>query len=219
MAYTNQTLNIQRGNMVEVLSEDNHLELLARVINYTGDMITIQDASGQELPAVLYNRDVKLRITQSGASAVILGKICGSTKQFWKVDRLHTTAVSEKREYFRQAVRSGAKVKCLKRSAQAPRLSRGEDFTVCSVLDISAGGILIRSTEPFQLGDRLLITDVHLANEKPFRFPCFVQRTEREFGRGTQFGCQFEPMDQREEDRLLRALFSIQRQEIQKSRG
>lgn len=214
-----QTLNIQKGNMVEVLSEDNHLELLARVINYTGDMITIQDAGGQELPSILYNRDVKLRITQNGVSGVILGKICGSTKQFWKIDRLHTTAVSEKREYFRQAVRCGAKVKCLKRSNQAPRLARGKDFTVCSVLDISAGGILIRSSEPFQLGDQLLITDVRLAGEKPFRFSCFVQRSEREFGRGTQFGCQFVPMDQREEDRLLRALFSVQRQEIQKSRG
>lgn len=219
MANANQTINIEKGNMVEVLSGDNHLELLGRVVNYTGDMISIQDANGQELPSILYNRDVKLRITQNGVSAVILGKICGSTKQFWKIDRLHTTAVSEKREFFRQAVRSGAKVKCLKRSAQAPRLNRGEEPTVCTVLDISAGGILIRSTEPFQLGDQLLITDVHLANEKPFRFTCFVQRTEREFGQGTQFGCQFEPMDQREEDRLLRALFSIQRQEIQKSRG
>lgn len=213
------SLNIQKGNMVEILSGDNHLELLGRVVNYTGDMISIQDASGQELPSVLYNRDVKLRITQNGVSAVILGKICGSTKQFWKIDRLHTTAVSEKREYFRQAVRSGAKVQCLKRSSRAPRLSRGDEPSVCTVLDLSAGGILIRSTEPFQLGDRLLITNVRLANEKPFRFTCFVQRTEKEFGRGAQFGCQFEPMDQREEDRLLRALFAIQRQEIQRSRG
>lgn len=219
MERARKTLNIQPGSIVEVLTEDNRLELLGRVINYTGDMISIQDAQGRELPSVLYNRDMKLRVTQNGVSGIILGKICGSTKQFWKIDRLQKTAVSEKREYFRQVVRTGAKVQCLKRSARAPRLSRGDDPTPCSVLDISAGGILIRCSEPFQLGDRLLVTDVCIGQEKPFRFTCFVQRVENEMGRSGQFGCQFEPMDQREEDRLLRAIFSVQRQEIHKSRG
>lgn len=219
MERATKTLNIQTGSIVEVLTEDNRLELLGRVITYTGDMISIQDAQGRELPSVLYNRDIKLRITQNGVSGIILGKICGSTKQFWKIDRLQKTTVSEKREYFRQVVRTGAKVQCLKRSARAPRLSRGGTTGPCTVLDISAGGILLRCTEPFQLGDRLLLTDVRIGQEKPFRFTCFVQRVENEPGRGWQFGCQFEPMDQREEDRLLRAIFSVQRQEIHKSRG
>lgn len=219
MERTRKTLDIQVGNMVEVLTEDNRLELLARVVNYTGDIISIQDAQGRELPSVLYNRDVKLRISQNGVSGIILGKICGSTKNFWKIDRLQKTTVAEKREYFRQAARLKARVKCLKRSAQAPRLSRGVDFTSCSVLDISAGGILIRSSEPFQPGDYLLISDLRIGEEQPFRLTCYVQRVENKLGRDAQFGCQFEPLDQREEDRLLRAIFSIQRQEIQKSRG
>lgn len=219
MGRASDMLIIQPGNMVEVLTEDNRLELLGRVMNYTGDMITIQEAQGQDLLPVLYNRDVKMRITQNGVSCIILGKICGSTNKFWKIDRLQKTAVSEKREFFRQVVRTGAKAQCLKRSARAPRLSRGVNPSPCSVLDISAGGILIRSSEPFQLGDCLQVTDVRIGDERPFRFICYVQRVENELGRGAQFGCQFEPMDQREEDRLLRAIFSIQRKEIQKSRG
>lgn len=219
MKRAKQTLNIQAGNMVEVLTGDNRLELLARVVDYTGDVISVQDAQGRELPTVLYNRDVKLRINQNGVSGIILGKICGSTKNFWKIDRLQKMTVSEKREYFRQATLLKAKVQCLRRSAHAPRLSRGVDPTVCSVLDLSAGGILIRSSEPFQVGDCLLVSDLRIGAEKPFRFVCRVQRVENELGRAAQFGCQFEPMDQREEDRLLRAIFSIQRQEIQKTRG
>lgn len=219
MERTTKTLNIQTGSIVEVLTQDNRLEVLGRVIAYTGDMISIQDAQGRDLPSVLYNRDVKLRIMQNGVSGIILGKICGSTRQFWKIDRLQKTTVSEKRENFRQVVRTGAKVQCLQRSTKAPRLSRGQDPSTCSVLDISTGGILFRSTEPFQLGDRLLLTDVRIGQEKPFRFTCFVLRVENVPGRGWQFGCQFESMDQREEDRLLRAIFSVQRQEIHKSRG
>lgn len=218
MPRPNPMPDVQPGTIVEILAPDNRLEILSRVVNYTGDMITIQDAQGGDLPPVVYNRDVKLRIIQNGVSCIILGKICGSTRSFWKVDRLQKTAVSEKREYFRQVVRTNAKVQCLKRSALAPRLSRGVNPSPCSVLDLSAGGILIRSSEHFQLGDRLLITDVKLGSEKPFRFTCFVQRVQNEF-RGATFGCQFEPMEQREEDRLLKALFAVQRQEIHKSRG
>lgn len=219
MERTTKTLNIQPGSIVEVLTEDNRLAVLCRVINYTGDMITIQETRGRELPLVYYNQSVKLRIKQSGVSGIILGKICGSTKQLWKIDRLQKTAVAEKREYFRQTLHTNARVQCLKRSPAAPKLSRGNSLTTCSVLDISAGGIMIRSTEPFQPGDRLLITDVSIGQEKPFRFTCYVQRVFTEPGRGWKFGCQFDPLEQKEEDRLLRAIFAVQRQEIQKSRG
>lgn len=213
------TLKIQPGSIVEVLSEDNRLTLLGRVISYTGDMISIQESHGRELPPVYYNQDVKLRVKQNGVNGIILGKICGSNKQFWKIDRLQKTTVSEKREYFRQAVQIGAKVQCVKRSANMPKLSRGDAPGPCTVLDISAGGIMIRSSEPFQQGDRLLVSDVRLDKDKPFRFSCYVQRVFSEPGRGGRFGCKFEAMEQREEDRLLRAIFAIQRQEIQKSRG
>lgn len=219
MATTRVSLNIRDGSMIEILTKDNRLELLCRVVNYTGDMITIQSAQGQDLPPALYNRDVKMRVSQNGVNSIILGKVCGSTKKFWKIDRLQKTTVSEKREYFRQPLRAPAKVQCLKRSPQAPKLSRGVSLSACTVLDVSAGGIMIRSSEPFQLGDRLLITDARIGNEQPFRFTCYVQRVENVAGRDAQFGCQFEPMDRREEDRLLRAIFFLQRQEIQKSRS
>lgn len=213
------TLKIQPGSTVEVLSEDNRLTLLGRVMNYTGDMITIQESHGRELPPAYYNQDVKLRVKQGGVNMIILGKICGSTRQFWKIDRLQKTAVSEKREYFRQVVQTDAKVQCLKRSARMPDLARGKAVTPCTVLDISAGGLMIRAKEPFQQGDKLLVSDVRLDKEKPFRFTCYVQRVFNEVGRGGRFGCKFEPMEQREEDRLLRAIFALQRQELQKSRG
>lgn len=212
-------LKIQPGNLVEVLSEANRLDIVARVINYTGDMISIQDARGQDLPPAYYNQEVKLRIIQGSMNAIILGKICGSTKRFWKIDRLQKTTVSEKREYFRQTVQISAKVQCLQRSLKAPDLPRGARPTTCSVLDVSAGGILLRSSEPFQLGDRLLVSDVRIGQERPFQFHCFVLRVDAEPTRSWQFGCRFEPMEQREEDRLLRAIFAVQRQEIQKRRG
>lgn len=211
---------LRAGMLVEVLTAENRLGFLARVVSYTGDLLVIQDAQGREMAPAVYNRDVKLRLAQNGVNCIILGKICGSTSEVWRVDRLQKTVLAEKREYFRQPVRSSATVQCLKRSALSPSLTRGVYASRCSILDISASGILIKSSEPFQLGDLLSLSNVRLSeSEAPFRFRCFVQRSEPSYGRDTEFGCQFEPMEQREQDRLLRTIFAIQRQEIQKSRS
>lgn len=214
------SLELRAGMPVEVLTAENRLGFLARVVSYNGDLLVIQDAQGREMAPAVYNRDVKLRLAQNGVSCIILGKICGSSPDVWRVDRLQKTVLSENREYFRQSVRSSAMVQCLKRSALAPSLSRGISASRCSILDVSASGILIKSSEPFQQGDYLSLTNVRLSeNEAPFSFRCYVQRAKPAYGRDTEFGCQFEPMAQREQDRLLRVIFTIQRREIQQSRS
>ena len=50
----------------------------------------------------------------------------------------------------------------------------------------------------------------------PFNFNCRVRRVGdlEEDGVTRRYGCQFEPMQDREQDRLLRAIFTIQREQI-----
>ena len=89
----------------------------------------------------------------------------------------------------------------------------------CTVLDVSAGGILIASQEEYQQGDRLSILGVRLTRtEDAFNFNCYVRRVGgREMG-FIRYGCQFETLSSREQDRLLRAIFTVQREEIRRQR-
>ena len=47
-----------------------------------------------------------------------------------------------------------------------------------------------------------------------FRFVCLVRRVGKPERGAISYGCQFESMPPKEQDRLLRAIFIVQREEI-----
>lgn len=206
-------LDLHPGMMMEVLSADNRLSFLGRVIAYEDDKLTVEDARGQEMLPAIYNHEVKMRLFQNGNSHVLTGKVSGCTKAFWRIDRLKELSAAEKREAFRQAISTFAVVERLDHTNQNRGSAR------CKVLDISMGGLLFQSRELYQLKDRLQISDVRVSEEeRPFRFKGRVQRVKVLTAGEAQFGCRFEPLEPREEDRLLRAIFSAQRRELKKRR-
>ena len=75
--------------------------------------------------------------------------------------------------------------------------------------------MLISSREEYMVNDRLSITGIYLAEGlEPFSFSCQVRRAgERDMG-VARYGCQFESLSPKEQDRLLRAIFIVQREEI-----
>lgn len=196
------------GMSVEVLTPGERLMFVGKVDSFRGGAIIIRDAKGDELPPVMYNEEVKLRFFREQGSLVFQGKICGSTEMIWKVDRLESRFVKEQRAFFRQKISTQVQAVCARRAASSKPVP-------CTVLDVSAGGILIASQEEYQQGDRLSITDIRLTRtEAAFSFNCYVRRVGgREMG-FIRYGCQFETLPPREQDRLLRAIFAVQREEI-----
>ena len=88
------------------------------------------------------------------------------------------------------------------------------------MLDISVGGALISCTEAFQEGDRLVIAEALLVPNTPaFTFRCQIRRADEWEEGVNRYGCQFEALPPRDQDRLLQAIFSIQREEIKKQKG
>lgn len=201
-------LNIRPGMTVEVLTLDNRLTFVGRVDRFGNGAIVIRESRGGELPPVLYNKEIKLRFFQGQDSLVVHGKICGSSTTIWKLDRLESRSAKEQRAFFRQRISPNTKAMC----ARQDDSGKG---TECQVLDISAGGMLIASHAEYQVGDQLLITDVRLAQPLDvFSFNCQVRRAgKREMGR-IRYGCQFDTLPPKEQDRLLRAIFIVQREEI-----
>ena len=95
-------LGLRPGMAVEVLNLENRLIRVTRVESYQNGAVILRDAKGDDLPRMVYNQELKLRYFHNGESTLLLGKICGSTDQIWKVDRMESKFFKEQRAFFRQ---------------------------------------------------------------------------------------------------------------------
>ena len=212
-----QSIELQPGIMAEVMTPENRLIYVGKVEKVQNGGVYIKEANDDTLPMVLVNKPVKVRFYREEGNLVLRGKVCGSTMRMWKVDRLEGTFTREQRAFFRQNISVNIKAQCgklLKRSG------RPDVLFPCKVLDISAGGMLISCAEVFAEGERLAILDVPLvANAPTFAFNCQIRRADVWKKGVYRYGCQFEALAPRDQDRLLQAIFTIQREEIKKRKG
>ena len=212
-----QVIELRVGMVAEVMSPDNRLIYVGKVDKIQSSGVCIREATDDTLPMVLVNKPVKVRFYRDEDNIVLHGKVCGSTMKMWKIDRLETTFSREKRGFFRQSISVDIEARCGKRNSKG---GHPNVFFPCQVLDISAGGILISCSEVFIEGDRLMITQVPLVAGAPeFTFDCQVRRAG-EWKRGvSRYGCQFTSLTPKDQDRLLQAIFTIQREEIRRRRA
>lgn len=201
---------LHSGMLAQVLSMDDRRIFTAQVEVLGPDMLQLRDEGGDAVPRIEYNTKLKLRLfRQNEWSMALRGQICGSTADFWRIDRLEKLQVTEKREYFRQKAQVEGQVWS----------QRSTEPAECVVLDISAGGALIRCQEDFLVDQLVRLSNVQLvAEEAPFHFNCRIVRAVTS-GSYTNYGCQFESMSAKEEDRLMRAILALQRKTLQTRRG
>jgi len=205
------------GMMAEVMTPENRLIYVGKVEKIQNGGVYIREAKEDSLPMALVNKPLKVRFYREEGSIVLKGKVCGSTLRMWKVDRLETTFVQEQRAFFRQSISVNIQAKCGKRSARG---GLPNEYFPCQVLDISAGGMLISCGEILTEGDRLVIADVPLVSGAPtFTFNCQVRRAVEWKKDVQRCGCQFDSLSSRDQDRLLQAIFTIQREEIRRRKA
>lgn len=206
----NPIAGLRSGALMEVLTLENHLIFVGVLEVLDKGLIQVREESGQFVPQVEYNQKVKLRATKRSEQVMTLyGQVCGSTDEFWRLDRLEAIQTTEKRNFFRQNIRLEAQVRDVQGGKETP----------CRVLDVSAGGILIRCKETFQEGQQVRLSGVRfLEEEEPFQFTCRIQRAIPAGGK-TDYGCQFERLSDKEEDRLMRVILVLQRKALQARRG
>lgn len=212
-----QTIQLQLGMVAEVMTPDNRLIYVGRIEKIQNGGIYIREINDDTLPMVLINKPVKVRFYRETDNIVLHAKVCGSTVKMWKVDRLQSTFVKEQRAFFRQSISVNIEARCGRRPSKG---GNPKTFFPCQVLDISAGGILISCTEVFAEGDRLVIADAPLVAGAPtFNFSCQIRRAG-EWKKGvSRYGCQFDSLAPKDQDRLLQAIFTIQREEIRKRKA
>jgi len=204
--------------VAEVMTPDNRLIYVGRIERIRDGGIYIREANDDTLPMALVNKPVKVRFYRDTDNVVLHGKVCGSTMKMWKIDQLVSTFAREKRAFFRQNISVDIEARC----GKVPPRKGGppEASFPCQVLDISAGGMLISCPEAFNEGDHLMIFNVPLVPGAPaFTFLCQIRRAG-EWKKGViRYGCQFESLAPKDQDRLLQAIFTIQREEIRKRKA
>lgn len=214
-------LEVEVGMLLEVLNASNEVMFRARVTEFDGEAIKIENDLGGEVPPVMYNSEFKLRGHLSDDRRVVYhGTVCGSTKTMWKMDQLANWFTWEKREFFRQNISVEALVTRVKWAGDAKDDPvRKEEKFKCKLLDVSGGGVLLACDAPYNRGDHLRVGNAEILPEnEPFSFRVSVRRAEQ--ARYTNlYGCQFLNMSPSEQDRLVRAIFTLQREEAKRLRG
>ncbi len=215
-----QDMGLYVGMSLEVLTENNSLTFWGRISKIEDNSIHIIDVTGDELPPALFNQVLKLRGFMKNMTAILIrGQICGSSPEVWRVDRLEAIQIEEHRAYFRQRIDGNATVMRINHTlppgeAAIVNRNRGPSGLPCSILDVSAGGLLIQCKERYQVDDSLFLIDAVIVPEvPPFSFACRIRRA-KENQKGYLYGCEFQDLSQKEEDRLLQAIFSAQRREL-----
>lgn len=215
-----EKLYIEDGMRLEVLRSENQVDFVGRVRNFEGRTLTLVNDNGGDVPFALYGTEIKLRGVWTGIGLVTYhGTVFGSTETSWKVGELSEWYGWERRSFYRQDISVEARVLRTFR-AHAASAHDLDVKVACRILDVSGSGALIACSKAvFMAGDRLHVTNANiLPNEEPYSFYCTVLRVEKARFNNL-YGCRFEGMTVREQDRLARAVFKLQQEERRESQN
>lgn len=205
---------LSSGMKVEALTMENHLLFVGRLKVLGGGVLEMRRDTGDPLPQALYNSKVKLRGFQKDSQPFCLtGTVGKSSRDFWQIENLEILQSRENRSFFRQNTDLDGRV-----MPSGHYRGIGRELVECKVLDISAGGARVLSRNVYVEGDRFQLEAELLPDEPPFSVVCRVLRVTPKKGFKYEYGCQFEGVSEQEQQRLLRAVFTIQRKILQAQR-
>lgn len=200
---------------MEVLNTNHQVIFLARIQEISRQTVRLVSAEEESIPPLFYNAPITLRGYLSDEKTVLFqGLVRGSSQKYLLVGELQGQ-IKPGRAFFRQAVSAPAKVACPHRISDAGEHSTSRTQTVdCTILDISGGGVRIACTEEYREGDWLAISEAYFPPVSGvFSFSCEVLRAEQK-GKQYIYGCRFEKLAQRDQDRLIETIFLLQREEM-----
>lgn len=208
------------GMRLEVMTTENKLIFVGQIEWIKGDAIQIVDATGGDLPYIQYNSPIKLRGFYHSSALFLEGQIGGSSRKFWRIDRLRTLQTKEQRGYFRQNISRKARVMCLNEifGGQKAGNDRKKVPMDCEVANISATGVMLLSKGEYQVGDWLWLMDFVLEpGEKPLAMTCTVRRVVVH-DENIEYGCEFYNLDKAEQEQLIQSIVVLQKKEWKQRR-
>lgn len=203
----------------EVSTAENELLFTGRIAEVVENFddkgniaLDVQPLGHSELPEVHVNTPIKIAIfNKTSVQLVISAVVYFAHGNRWRVVQIHKIVDRERRGFYRIAV----DIPCI------VRLSNGNDVPVYSakIRSISLSGLLVElelpegsDPEPYQLDDYLTLEHVRLHVSSPqFSFHCQVRRITQLPDKPVSYGCSFDKLTRRDQDRLLQSILALQR--------
>lgn len=202
------------GMKVEVLSPNNNLLFVGVLQIRSGGVLEVHSETDAQLPIGEYQQKIKLRGFQKNSQTFTLnGTVAKSSPDFWRIENLKFLQSKDSRAFFRQNANVKAEI--------SPDIrARGKDKIPCKILDVSAGGARVLCKKEFQDGALFVLHVTLVSEEQPFSMTCQVRHAEHpeKEDLDIEYGCQFVGLPEREQERLLQAIFTLQRKILQSRR-
>lgn len=216
--------DLKVGMRLEMLSEENQTLLYKGVISKKDDeCIWVSHAEGSEVPPVVYNSRVRLKGYKKDDNILMLcGTVFGSSPLFWKIGQISEFSIFNKRENYRHPV---SIVTTVRQLPQKPGEEKSGDEHVavgteqCTVVNISGGGMLFCCDHRFPVNANVQLGEIKFyPDHPPFALRCKVLRVSEQDGRYFH-GCRFIDINTKEQERMVREIFLLQRDEIRRRNG
>lgn len=203
------------GKKCIVRSHQNKFLFQGKITAYDSPRQQVELVWDQSTPpptgSIRLDVELKMIINDLRASSqliVVEGCVAGIKKYSLMVDAENVFSKQEDRDSFRQPVKKSA-VLCLP----------GAGDSMCTVQDISAGGVGLITQEDYEIGTRIGIKDLQLRSGRPAHSVfCIIKRRLEVPGRGFFYGCQFCELTTEQEDMLYCDLFALQADELHRKR-
>ena len=220
--------DLKVGMRLEMLSGENQTLLYKGVISKTDDeCIWVSHADGNEVPPIVYNSRVRLKGYKKDDNILMLcGTVFGSSPLFWKIGQISEFSIFNKRENYRHPV---SIVTTARRLPQKPGESpaeeeSGDEYVAvgterCAVVNISGGGVLFCCDHRFPVNANVQLGEIKFyPDHPPFVLRCKVLRANEQEGKYFH-GCRFIDINTKEQERMVREIFLLQRDEIRRRNG
>ena len=218
------TSELPEGLRMEVLRYNGDLYFVAKLEWAKDGTYQITSEDGSAMPYVEYNSSMKLRGHYKGEAIFVEGVVVGSSAHMWRIAQNRVVRGADQRAFFRQNVKLDLMLCCgndLRGDECGENTPQGKFFKG-TMLNLSAGGTQITTEANFAKTDWISLVDVKLVPEmEPFNLICAIRRKADADGRGKIFvyGCEFVDLGAAEQDRLIKAILTLQRKEIRARRG
>ncbi len=211
------------GSVCELKTMANELVYqgkLTAVLYDPIEMIEVSASDGGRMPLYEIDTPLKINVVNSKLGTLALGgRLYIANDDFWRVREIKLYNNFERRNFFRVNLCANGKAAKDNEEHELEKMLEVVEYPA-QLVDISLSGVLFSTEAEFELNDRVRLSEVYLdATNQPFLFFCKIVRVGEKGAQGRMYGCEFVDLDNREADRLCRAVFALQRAAIKRKKG
>ena len=198
------------GMQVEVLSSEDSLLFTARLSVSDNGKVRMWQASEGFVPPFEPPLPVKLRgyFEHDKKAVHFEGEASLAQENLWDLENFRLVSEENDRAFFRENTKLTGDVRLVGWV--------GADSRPCEVVNLSAGGVCIRSEEEYQKDDKLLLTTTLHEGAEAVTLLCEVRRVTPKNNGQAEYGCRFVDLDGSREDQIVETIMELQRQKLRR---